>query len=124
MPRGGNHTFKPGIGFNYNVSNLDRTVAFYTEKLGFQVLDYDAGRGQARLSTNVQDCFLGFSETQAVVPASACATFEVENIEAAVQDLQKKGVEFKGAIIEVPNLVRLAAFTDPDGYSLMLFSRV
>jgi predicted enzyme related to lactoylglutathione lyase len=116
--------FKPGIGFHYNVSNLERTIEFYTDKLGFKVHDYDANMRQARLYTSTKDCLMGFAEKQPVVAGSTCITFEVENLEQAIQILQQKGVEFTGEIIEVPDLVKLAAFTDPDGYNLMLFSQV
>ena len=116
--------FKSGIGFNYNVSDLEGTLAFYTKKLGFQVLSHDVAQGQARLATANRECFIGFAESQSVFPSSTCTTFEVENIEQAVQILKEKGVEFDGGIIEIPNAVKLATFTDPDGYKLMLFSQV
>ncbi|OPX84137.1 MAG: hypothetical protein A4E53_03912 [Pelotomaculum sp. PtaB.Bin104] len=67
--------FKPGIGFNYNVSNLERTLAFFTEKLGFKVLNFDSVNGQAMISTNSRDCFIGFAEEQPVIPSSTCITF-------------------------------------------------
>ncbi len=116
--------FKSGIGFHYSVSNLQRTIEFYTEKLGFKVLDYDENMRQARLHTNARDCLIGFAEQQPVVPGSACITFEVENIEQAVQLFEQKGITFEGEIIEVPGLVKLAAFSDPDGYKLMLYAAV
>ena len=116
--------FKPGIGFHYNASNLERTLAFYTEKLGFSELYYDTNSRQAMLSTNTKDCFIGFAEIQSVVPSSTCITLEVENIKQAVKTLQQKGVEFKDGIFEIPNLVKLATFFDPDGYKLMLSERI
>lgn len=116
--------FKPGAGFHYNVSNLERTLAFYTEKLGFKVIYCDANKGQAMVTTNTKDCFIGFAEAQSIIPSSTCITFEVENIEQAVQILQQKGVEFNGGIIEIPSMVKLAAFSDPDGYKLMLSERI
>jgi predicted enzyme related to lactoylglutathione lyase len=67
---------------------------------------------------------IGFAEQQPVVPGSVCVTFEVENIEQAVQNLQQKGIEFEGGIVEIPALVKLAAFSDPDGYKMMLFASV
>ena len=121
---GGNHTFKPGVGFHYNVSNLERTLAFYTEKLGFKVLFYDTSNGKAIVATNTKDCFIGFAEANLIVPSSTCTTFEVENIEQAVQSLQQKGVEFKGGILEVSNTVKLATFSDPDGYKLTLSENI
>lgn len=115
--------FKPGIGFHYNVSDLEQTIEFYTEKLGFKVLDYDENMHEARLQTNTRDCIIGFAERQPVLPGSTCITFEVEDIEKVVQILRQKGIMFEGEIVEVPNLVKLAAFADPDGYSLNLYCR-
>lgn len=112
--------FKPGVGFHYNVRNLEKTLAFYTEKLGFKVLNYDTNMGQAMVTTNTKDCLIGFAEAEPILRSSTCTTFEVKNIEQAVQGLQQKGVEFKDGIIEVPGTVKLAAFNDPDGYKMML----
>jgi len=112
--------FKPGVGFHYNVSNLERTLAFYTEKLGFKVLFYDTSDKQAMVATYTKDCFIGFAEAQVIVLSSTCVTFEVEDIERAVRSLQQKGVEFKEGILAVPNMVKLAVFSDPDGYKMML----
>lgn len=114
--------FKSGIGFHFNVSNLERTIEFYTKKLGFKVLDYDENMRQARLHTNTKDSIIGFAEQQPVVPGSVCITFEVENIEQAVQLLEQKGITFEDGIVEVPALVKLAAFSDPDGYRMMLYA--
>ncbi|MEN6391245.1 MAG: VOC family protein [Syntrophomonas sp.] len=116
--------FKTGIAFHYNVSNIERTIAFYTEKLGFCIHDYNADLRQARLYTNNKDCLIGFAEMQPVIPSSTCITFEVDDIEQAVQIFQSKGVHFNSEIVEVPNTVKLAPFSDPDGYSLMLYAQV
>ncbi|NLI13717.1 VOC family protein [Pelotomaculum propionicicum] len=116
--------FKPGVGFHYNISNLELTLSFYTEKLGFKELYCDANNGQSIVTTNTEDCFIGFAEAQPISPSSTCITFEVENIEQAVQNLQQKGIEFKGGIIVVPGVVKLAKFFDPDGYKLMLSERI
>jgi predicted enzyme related to lactoylglutathione lyase len=117
---GGQHMYKPGVGFHYNVGNLERTLTFYTEKLGFKELYFDAGGKSAMVATNTKDCFIGFAEAQSIVPSSTCITFEVENIKQAVLGLQQKGIEFKDGIFEVPGMVKLASFFDPDGYRLML----
>lgn len=116
--------FKPGLGIHYNVSNLAQTLAFYTEKLGCKELFYNADHKEAILTTNTKDCVIGFAESQSIVPSSTCITFEVENIEQAVQILQQKGVEFKDGIIELPGVIKLATFFDPDGYMLMLSQRI
>lgn len=112
--------FMPGVGFHYNVSDFEQTLAFYTEKLGFTVIYLDTDNLQAMLATATKDCFIGFAEAQPIVPSTTCITFEVENIEEAVQSLQQKGVDFKDGIFEVPGTIKLATFFDPDGYKLML----
>lgn len=112
--------FKPGVGIHYNVSNLERTLAFYTEKLGFKEVFHDADNRQSMLTTNTKDCLIGFAEIQSIVPSSTCITFEVENIQQAVEALQQKGIDFKNGIFEVPGMIKLAVFFDPDGYKLML----
>lgn len=116
--------FKPGVGIHFNVSNLNRTLEFYTKKLGFKELYADANIRQAMLTTNTKDCLIGFAEIQSTAPSSTCITFEVESIEEAVKFLQQKGVEFKEGIFEVPGVVKLATFFDPDGYKLMLSERI
>ena len=48
--------FRPGVSIWYNVKNLEDTITFYTEKLGFRVLNHNPAVGQARLATNTEDC--------------------------------------------------------------------
>ena len=52
---------------------------------------------------------------------SLAATFTVKNIARARKQLEDKGVKFDGETLEIPSLVKLATFFDPDGNSLMLF---
>ena len=43
------------------------------------------------------------------------------NIGQARRQLESKGVKFDGETIEIPEMVTLATFFDPDGNSLMFF---
>ena len=113
-------TNKPIVPPKYRLRSWTISTIFCTSAF----ILYDAGKGQAMLATNTKDCFIGFAEVQSIDPYSTCTTFEVENIEQAVQALQQKGVEFNGGIIEIPNAVKLATFFDPDGYKLMLSERI
>ncbi len=45
---------------------------------------------------------------------NAIVTMTVDDIEAVRADLTKKGVVFKGEIIEVPGHVKMIFFVDPD----------
>jgi predicted enzyme related to lactoylglutathione lyase len=112
--------FKPVVTIWYNVKSTQRTLAFYTEKLGFDVLYQNDDAGLAMVKTNVENCIIGFSEAESVVPSTSSTVFDVENIEHAVQTLEQKGVQFIGGIRTVPNISKLATFTDPDGHNLML----
>lgn len=112
--------YKPRITIWYNVSQAERTLAFYTEKLGFQLLYRNDAVGMMTVKTNTSECVIGFSEAETVVPSTSSTVFEVENIEEAVQTLQERGVQFNGGIRLIPNITKLAAFTDPDGHHLML----
>jgi predicted enzyme related to lactoylglutathione lyase len=44
----------------------------------------------------------------------------VRDIEAARSALEGRGVEFTGPIIDIPGVVRLADFRDPDGNKIRL----
>jgi predicted enzyme related to lactoylglutathione lyase len=48
-------------------------------------------------------------------------TFGVKDIEHARSQLEGNGVRFDGDTIEIPEMVKLATFFDPDGNSLMLY---
>jgi predicted enzyme related to lactoylglutathione lyase len=112
--------FKSKVTIWYNVKNAESTLAFYTEKLGFKVFYQNDEVGMVMVKTNSEDCIIGFSEAETVVPSTSSTVFDVENIEQAVQTLQQKGVPFNGGIRTIPGITKLATFTDPDGHNLML----
>jgi predicted enzyme related to lactoylglutathione lyase len=110
--------YKPGFTLWYNVSNVERTLNFYTEQLGFDLDSYDKENGMASVHTNTKDCFIGFSEAEQVVPSTAAAVLEVEDIDAAVKELKDKGIKFNGEVTTIPEYAKLITFKDPDGHDL------
>ena len=48
-------------------------------------------------------------------------TFGVSDIERARKILEDRGAKFDGDTIEIPDMVKLATFYDPDGNPLMRF---
>ncbi|MFD0586548.1 VOC family protein [Paenibacillus sp. GCM10027627] len=112
--------YKPGFTIWYDVADLDRSIAFFTEKLQFELVFHDVEGGMVIVGTNTKDCTIGFSQSERVIPSTSSSVFEVANIEKAVQDLSAKGVSFVGEIEEVPGMVKLATFVDPDGHNYML----
>ena len=112
--------YKPGITIWYNVKDLERTLKFYTEGLGF-VVDYrDDDSRMAIVTTNTKNCTIGFMEAEEVVPVKTSTVFEVEDVEQAVRTLSARGVTFTGEIQTFPGFVKLAAFEDPDGHAFEL----
>lgn len=112
--------YRNGLTVWYSVANLDRTLKFYSEKLGFEVVFHDASSGMAMVNTNTKDCVIGFSEAETVEPATSSTVFEVLNIEEAMELLGKNGITFIGDVEHVPDMAKLATFVDPDGHNLML----
>lgn len=114
------HMYKPGLTIWYNVKDLERTLKFYTEGLGFTVDYKDEDSGMAIITTNTKDCTIGFTEAENVVPVTSSTVFEVEDIEQAVKTLSERGINFPGGIETIPDFVKLAAFQDPDGHCFEL----
>lgn len=112
--------FKSGLTIWYNVRSLSATRNFYHDVLKFDILLDDEVNGMLIFKTPTKDTEIGFSSAQEVIPSTASVVFEVDDIKAAVVELEKRGITFLGGIDVVPDLVMLATFTDPDGHSLML----
>ncbi|GIQ68119.1 lactoylglutathione lyase [Xylanibacillus composti] len=112
--------FKSGLTIWYNVSNMERTLNFYTKSLGFALDFHDEERQMAMIKTNTKDCYIGFAEAETVVPVISTTVFEVEDIEQAVEQLRAQGVTFTGEIEVIPDFVKLATFSDPDGHCFEL----
>lgn len=112
--------YKPGFTLWYSVSDLERTLSFYTDQLGFEVDSYDKENGMASVHTNTKDCFIGFSESEQVVPSTAAAVIEVEDIDVAVKELKEKGITFNGEVTTIPGYAKLITFKDPDGHNFEL----
>ncbi len=101
------------------VSDMERSVAFYRDVLGLPV----------RVGTPFLTEFeleglsfgLQYMEKQYMSPGvSMTIDFEVDDIEAKVEELKAKGVEFTAIVLDQP-YAKLAKFRDPDGHLLGLF---
>lgn len=112
--------YKPGLTIWFNVSNLERSVKYYTEGLGFDLDYHDKEQRIAIVTTNTKDCCIGLAEAETVVPVTSSTVFEVEDIESAVAQLKERGIMFTGDIETIPDFVKLATFQDPDGHHFEL----
>ena len=111
-----------GLTCALGVTDLDRSIGWYQDVLGLKLLYRRDDTAWCELSTGVTNVNVGLSERrEAGGSGGATLTFGVTDLEAAKADLDAKGVRQDGDIIEIPGLVRLLTFFDPDDNALMFY---
>ena len=114
--------FDGGLTCSMGVSDLDRSLAWYRDTLGFDLLYRLEDMAWCELKTGVERVNLGLSQVEeAGGKGGATLTFGVEDIEAAKAELDSRGIRQDGPIRDIPGLVRLLTFYDPDDNALMLY---
>ena len=104
-----------------SVSDLDKSIAWYGDRLGFELMYKLDEVGWCELTSPVTNVTVGLSQVESVEgKGGATLTFGVKDIEAARKQLEAKDVRFDGEIETIPEMVRYATFFDPDGNTLML----
>ena len=101
------------------VADLDASIRFYTEMLGFQVTERRDDLKFAHLATNVKGLEIGLSA--GAPPAgsgSIVLNISVADVAAARAALEARGVTFPRPTAVIPGKVSLAEFKDPDGNRL------
>jgi predicted enzyme related to lactoylglutathione lyase len=126
-PKGGSTPMKMKLELiPLPVSDVDRAIAFYADKLGF-TKDFDVQPGEGvrivQLTPEGSGCSVGFGtgmDVYAGEPGSARGLhLVVEDIAEARAELVGRGVEV-GEIQDFGGGVRGADFADPDGNTLEL----
>lgn len=101
------------------VQDLDASLAWFADKLGFQEIFKVAEAGWAEVATSAEGVTIGLNQGAEGGDAGATPVFGVKDIDAARAELEAKGVTFEGETIELPGMVKLATFVDPDGNHYM-----
>ena len=101
--------------------DAERSRAFYVETLGLRPDD------NARFEVWVGETCFGIWEPAKfgmdfTAQKNAHPALHVDDVEAARAELEDKGVEFSGDILDT-GVCHMAFFTDPDGNDLMLHHR-
>lgn len=113
--------WQPQLLVQLRVSDLDRAIAFYRDTLGFELYHRNDELHWAKLHAPVQNVSIGVGVApEAPGSGGMSLNFAVGNIDRAREILESKGVVFDGPTINIPNVVRLADFKDPDGNRIRL----
>jgi catechol 2,3-dioxygenase-like lactoylglutathione lyase family enzyme len=113
--------FDGTITLSSSVRSVDASISWFQEVLGFSEIFRAPEAGWAEITTSVEGVSLGFGENETVNGAGGnTPVFGVADIAAARAELEGKGVKFDGDTIEIPGMVKLATFFDPDGNTYML----
>ena len=119
----------PTVNVRYMVDNVDESIAFYTEQLGFEVgmsaapAFADVRRGNLRLLLSGPKSSAGrpmSDGTQPVAGGWNRIHFHVEDIDAEVTRLRSAGATFRNDIVEGPG-GKQVLLQDPSGNFVELF---
>ena len=109
------------------VKDLKASVAWYRANLGFGVHIDLSEMGWVELSTPTEHFMVGLGAAQPGVElrtnGGSAIVFGTTDIEGARTRLLERKVEV-GEVQEIPGIVRLLEFQDPDGNKLMLHQAV
>ena len=118
-----------GAAVRYQVADIDRSIAFYTERLGFR-LDQRAGPAFARVSNGSLVLYLSGPQSSGSRPLADGRrqepggwnriVLEVSDLPALVTQLQRADVRFRNEIVTGPG-GRQVQIEDPDGNPVELF---
>jgi catechol 2,3-dioxygenase-like lactoylglutathione lyase family enzyme len=111
-----------GLTCAIGVKSLDESIPWYRDELGFELLYRLETMAWCELKTSVARVNIGLSEVEAPGgKGGATLTFGVTDIEVAKAALDAAGIRQDGPIQDIPGMVRLLTFYDPDDNALMFY---
>lgn len=117
------------MGLDYNgeltcsmgVTDLDRSIDWYGEVLGFTLLYRADEIAWCEMSTGVAKVNIGLSQVETVQKGGGSTpVWGVVDLDIAKSHLDRHKVRQDGQIRHIPGLVKLLTFFDPDGNCMML----
>jgi catechol 2,3-dioxygenase-like lactoylglutathione lyase family enzyme len=103
-----------------NVSDFNKSVAWYRDALGFELTYALEQYGWGEMRTPWEGVYVGLSQTEELKHGGTVPTFGVKDIDAGRKHLESLGTTFDGDTHEIEGMVKLATFYDPDGNAWML----
>jgi len=117
--------FDGGLTCTVNVKDLDKAVAWYRDALGFDLVFKMPEIGFAEVQSPVANVSVGLGTnrpgTSPGATGGATLVWGTKDIDATRKALEARGVKFLGATETIPDVVKLAGFTDLDGNEMMLY---
>jgi catechol 2,3-dioxygenase-like lactoylglutathione lyase family enzyme len=114
--------FDGGLTCAMQCSDLEKSIAWYRDILGFDLIYKIDDMGWCEMKSPIAGVAIGLSQVESPdVKGGATLTWGVKDIDAARSALESKDVRFDGETMTIPDMVRLATFYDPDGNKLMLY---
>jgi catechol 2,3-dioxygenase-like lactoylglutathione lyase family enzyme len=111
-----------GLTVGYQVSDIKRSIDWYSSVLGFTLLYHVEEMAWGELATELKGVNIGLSQVEKPnIGLCGKLTWGVKDIDAARKLLEAKKVRFDGPTQEIPGMVKLATFFDPDGNPMMFF---
>ncbi|HET6985051.1 MAG TPA: VOC family protein [Kribbella sp.] len=108
-----------------DVADLERSLRWYEQALGFEVVHRLESWGWAELSTPLPGISIGIGQVEEPkTDGGVVVTFGVVDIDKARDHLESLGTRFDGETRQIADEVRLATFYDPDGNTFMLAERL
>jgi predicted enzyme related to lactoylglutathione lyase len=113
--------YRPTVVLQLGVADLEKSIAFYEQVLGFKTLERRDDLKFAHIETNVPGLQFGLSVgSMQKGTGAAIVNISVADIASARKLLESRGVVFTGPTQVIPGKVALAGFQDPDGNQLRL----
>lgn len=103
----------------YWTVDMDAAVAFYRDVLGLPLLRRDGDAWAEFDAGPVRFAMHGRAPDQPVPPGGT-AVFEVEDLDSARRELERRGARFEDAAGEIEGYARFASLRDPDDNLLQI----
>ncbi|WP_439658237.1 VOC family protein [Lentzea sp. HUAS TT2] len=108
-------------------ANLQQSLGFYQDLLGFTETYRFAEDGQSYVSLKLGDATVGIGENPAELTSAPTAQFQLcvyaDDCDEAVEHLREHGVEVLAEPALQPWGERMALVADPDGYHVVIMSK-
>ncbi len=114
--------FDGGLTCSMQCQDIDRTIAWCKDVLGFELLYKVDDMAWCEMKSPVARVNVGYSQVEKPeVKGGATLTWGVRDIKATRKALEARKVRFDGETQTIPGMVSLATFFDIDGNKFMLY---